>query len=924
MSDTAPDTSAALSVGDCCLRFLAQTTELDQAFARIPDQADAAMSKAADSVNQIGDAAEDAGTKLAEAADSAEAAGETISDSMEKGRSSVYEARGEAALLGEAFGVHLPRHVRTFVAELPGVGTALSAAFSATAVLFLIEALVKGSEKLADWISSTFIFTQAMKESDEAAKSQNRTLLQLAEQLDKDTEALDRFGKTQGEIKSDKVAALRVEIAKNKTLFEAAAKAARDYATAVHESKPEEAAEKLTELNGALGAIATGFAHLATAEKNAFESIRSFFTGEKTSAELAAETEKAGQAAQATATNTAMVIKNKSKELTLAEKQDLAQATSDHEEAAKRSIAIEESLGMSKIKTWASYAKYEAAFAADAAEATLKVQREEAEREYQLKLQTLGKERAAEQAAAGGYAKAGDTEKENKQIQQVKEINAKIENLTAEHDAKLKQMAMETDAALLKMHADAAVASQGMSKSLFPSLPADIRNVLSMADAAAKLGITLSTDLGKNATAAKEALALLDKEYKGGVISLRDLQSAQMKAMETQIAYDKEMGKAPAEVKAEEKALDDLRKKFDSLYPTEQKTRTFWDAFAADFKKKSHDVGEEATQMGGLMARAATQMDEAFASAVMGALASGKSIGAALEAATKQVLENLAEQALAHALYCTAMGIAELALGVTDSSAAEWFAAAAKFGLVAGAAGAAGMAMPGGGSNGGGGAAAMQGPSVGQTTSSTGGGGGSNQTGGVTHLATGGVTKGPTNAQVGEDGEEAILPLTDPDAMRKIAKSLGLGFITSPPTPSEKVPDEFGTPSAGERPSFDYSQVPLPREMPDVQALAAQFGGLLTPNTLRAASPMPSTVAPAIFDEAAMQKFAGKMNESRQDGFSGPNQAAGDTTHIHLNIKGMVSPDNAKKFLKQVNRMVSNRQATLNASNSLRITRRSQ
>ena len=166
-----------IDVGDAVLTFLGDTTQLDQAFDRVATSAEVKMAKAADSVSQVGDAADDAGAKLGSAGVSAEVAGEKIQGGMAVSRRATMEARGEAMLLGEAFGVHLPRHVSRFVAELPGVGTALSAAFSATAVLFLLDALVKGSEKLADWVSTTFIFTQAMKESDEAAKAQNKTLL---------------------------------------------------------------------------------------------------------------------------------------------------------------------------------------------------------------------------------------------------------------------------------------------------------------------------------------------------------------------------------------------------------------------------------------------------------------------------------------------------------------------------------------------------------------------------------------------------------------------------------------------------------------------------------------------------------------------------------------------------------------------------
>jgi hypothetical protein len=62
-------------------------------------------------------------------------------------RESTREAKGEIGLLGEAFGIHLPRHVRTFIAELPGVGKALSAAFAVTAVGFIIEGLSQAASK---------------------------------------------------------------------------------------------------------------------------------------------------------------------------------------------------------------------------------------------------------------------------------------------------------------------------------------------------------------------------------------------------------------------------------------------------------------------------------------------------------------------------------------------------------------------------------------------------------------------------------------------------------------------------------------------------------------------------------------------------------------------------------------------------------
>lgn len=146
----------AIDVGDAVLKFIGDTSQLDAKFNSIGPKAEAAFEPAAE-------AAEDAGDRIG---------------------SSMREAKGEVALLGEEFGIRLPRHVRTFVAELPGVGGALSAAFSATAVLFLVKALVEGAEKLSNWIGDALIFTKTMKDSDAAIASSNVELVKLNKQYE--------------------------------------------------------------------------------------------------------------------------------------------------------------------------------------------------------------------------------------------------------------------------------------------------------------------------------------------------------------------------------------------------------------------------------------------------------------------------------------------------------------------------------------------------------------------------------------------------------------------------------------------------------------------------------------------------------------------------------------------------------------------
>lgn len=156
----------SIEVGDAVFKFLGDSTQLDTKF------------------NEVGPNAK---TAFEPAAEAAEEASERIQFSMK-------EARGEVRLIGEEIGVRLPRHVGNFLAELPGVGPALSAAFSATAVLFLAQALVEVTSKVADFASEHFVFTQAMKDSNFAIVETNKLLLEQSANYNKAKDALDKFG----------------------------------------------------------------------------------------------------------------------------------------------------------------------------------------------------------------------------------------------------------------------------------------------------------------------------------------------------------------------------------------------------------------------------------------------------------------------------------------------------------------------------------------------------------------------------------------------------------------------------------------------------------------------------------------------------------------------------------------------------------
>lgn len=208
----------ATSVGDAVFEFLADTQQLDQATLKveaIPGKmkpAEAAIDETAASWTFLGQSASTAGVK-------AEVAADEMVDAGERSAASMREAKGEVGLLGEEFGIHLPRHVRGFITELPGVGEALQAAFSATAVLFLIQALVEGTEKLTNWIGATFIYTEAMKEADKATVDVNNKIADLAAQIKVADEEIKLFGKSASDTSAIHIEELNKKIHETELAF---------------------------------------------------------------------------------------------------------------------------------------------------------------------------------------------------------------------------------------------------------------------------------------------------------------------------------------------------------------------------------------------------------------------------------------------------------------------------------------------------------------------------------------------------------------------------------------------------------------------------------------------------------------------------------------------------------------------------------
>lgn len=118
----------------------------------------------------------------------------SAADAGKTARASMADARGSVMVLGEEFGVHLPRHVQRFIATLPGVQSALSAAFSGVAVLAIGVAIFKTGEKIYEFAQKN---EEAARKNAEAFRGVNSSIIEANDSLtvtnDKLAESIAKF-----------------------------------------------------------------------------------------------------------------------------------------------------------------------------------------------------------------------------------------------------------------------------------------------------------------------------------------------------------------------------------------------------------------------------------------------------------------------------------------------------------------------------------------------------------------------------------------------------------------------------------------------------------------------------------------------------------------------------------------------------------
>ena len=106
------------------------------------------------------------------------------------------KARESAALLGEEFGVHVPRALRGVLAESAGIGPALSAAFSGLAVIGFIEIIQRAGEAVVGLVEHFTHWAENTKKINDSVHEMNVTLLENIDKVKKLDEQYRLLGLT--------------------------------------------------------------------------------------------------------------------------------------------------------------------------------------------------------------------------------------------------------------------------------------------------------------------------------------------------------------------------------------------------------------------------------------------------------------------------------------------------------------------------------------------------------------------------------------------------------------------------------------------------------------------------------------------------------------------------------------------------------
>ncbi|MCU1270995.1 MAG: hypothetical protein JWN74_2289 [Acidobacteriaceae bacterium] len=695
---------------------MAQIASLGEAVPTKLAPAQAAINATSDSVDQMTG-------RMAVSSRGAVEMGEVTLLSGEKVKESMYEARGEAALLGEQFGIHLPRHVRSFIAELPGVGQALSSAFEATAILFVIQAIIQAAEKMSAWVSETFIFTEAMKASNASIAATNKAILEQVAAYGKAQKALEEFGLTGSALTQSKINDLTESINKNKN----AVRAAEDQLYGLR--------------NGFVG---------VTGEASTYEN----------------------KVNQLTAT-----IKTQTEQLTLFQEQHDAQQTAEVVKAEEERIAAVKTASQARISVAESEALLKLAITGGSYSRILAVENKANEDQLNNQIRAIALRISA--LTFEGDKTKGERQKLSADIEKlIDEHNNKIRAIYAKAFTELRQLGKEpiplvTEAppgmdeisnAITKGFQQADAAAKGLGITLQSNLHSGLAAAYDAYDKLIqlqKVGIVTQRDVDKGYVALVKAELNFALQTGASSDAVRKLVTELRQLLQVQLQQAIASHGGVQQIQQLQKAIQNLDHDFgkskNAIKEWEQALTTELAAGASAFKLL------EGTAVG-VIANLAAGMNQATQEMVAGT------------ASAAQAMERLVAKAVASmAQYWGAffIGKATADIFLNPAAAAAEFAAGAALEALAGALGAVGSNVGGSkassSASAGSAAPAANSPNINSQQPS--------QVVNVTHLASGGLVTGPTLAVIGDSpnggsSREAVIPLDNGPALKAIASAI--------------------------------------------------------------------------------------------------------------------------------------------------------
>src|SRR5438445_13258192 len=104
------------------------------------------------------------------------------------------KARESAALLGEEFGVKIPRALRGTIAEAAGIGKIFTAAFSGLAIIGFIQIAVEAGKRIAEFADRLGGWSEQAKKTKEAQEELNKIVVEGEQKVEKLREAYALIG----------------------------------------------------------------------------------------------------------------------------------------------------------------------------------------------------------------------------------------------------------------------------------------------------------------------------------------------------------------------------------------------------------------------------------------------------------------------------------------------------------------------------------------------------------------------------------------------------------------------------------------------------------------------------------------------------------------------------------------------------------